>query len=30
MTDDVRKLFGGYATGTLSDEEKQLALRSRA
>jgi hypothetical protein len=24
MTDDVRKLLGGYATGTLSDEEKQL------
>ena len=23
MTDDVRKLLGGYATGTLSDEEKQ-------
>ena len=24
MTDDVRKLLGGYATGTLSEEEKQL------
>jgi hypothetical protein len=24
MTDDVRKLLGGYATGTLSQEEKQL------
>jgi hypothetical protein len=24
MTDDVRKLLGGYATGTLSDEEKQF------
>lgn len=24
MTDDVRKLLGGYATGTLSSEEKQL------
>jgi hypothetical protein len=24
MTDDIRKLLGGYATGTLSDEEKQL------
>jgi hypothetical protein len=24
MTDDVRKLLGGYATGTLTDEEKQV------
>jgi hypothetical protein len=24
MTDDVRKLLGGYATGTLSSEEQQL------
>ncbi len=24
MTDDVRKLLGGYATGTLTDAEKQL------
>ena len=24
MTDDVRRLLGGYATGTLSDEEKQV------
>jgi hypothetical protein len=24
MTDDVRKLLGGYATGTLTEEEKQV------
>ena len=24
MTDEVRKLLGGYATGTLTEEEKQV------
>jgi len=28
MTDDVRKLLGGYATGTLSEDEKKLLFDS--
>jgi hypothetical protein len=28
MTDDVRKLLGGYATGTLTDEEKQALFNA--
>jgi hypothetical protein len=28
MTDDVRKLLGGYATGTLTDEEKQTLFNA--
>ncbi len=28
MTDDVRKLLGGYATGTLSPDEKQVLFEA--
>ena len=28
MTDDVRKLLGGYATGTLTPEESELLFRT--
>jgi hypothetical protein len=28
MTDDVRKLLGGYATGTLTEEEKELLFQA--